>query len=148
MKWDCAEAFSVVVTPRHFSAKAAGVRVGWLNRSPPAHWSFGPEPIDSDAAALEVVADCSNDGDRLAHGDGGLEWRHLDRTVGFALVLPSEEVTLPDVGDKPAVDRPDRGLQRRPCSRAPGWNSPSSQRMKNIACRKYVSTVGCSRPAP
>jgi hypothetical protein len=31
MKWDWAEAFSVVVTPRHLAANAAGVSVGWLN---------------------------------------------------------------------------------------------------------------------
>ncbi len=30
MKWDWDDAFSVVVTPRHLAAKAAGVRVGWV----------------------------------------------------------------------------------------------------------------------
>jgi hypothetical protein len=34
MKWDWAEAFSVVVTPCHLAAKAAGVSVGWLNEPP------------------------------------------------------------------------------------------------------------------
>jgi hypothetical protein len=31
MKWDCEEAFSVVVTPRHLAANSAGVSVRWLN---------------------------------------------------------------------------------------------------------------------
>jgi len=31
MKWDCDDAFSVVVTPRHFAANSAGVNVGWVN---------------------------------------------------------------------------------------------------------------------
>jgi len=30
MKCDCDEAFSVVVTPRHLAANAAGVRYGWV----------------------------------------------------------------------------------------------------------------------
>ena len=30
MKWDWADAFSVVVTPRHLAAKAPGVSVGWI----------------------------------------------------------------------------------------------------------------------
>ena len=34
MKCSCEAAFSVVVTPRHLAAKAAGVRVGWVVKLP------------------------------------------------------------------------------------------------------------------
>jgi hypothetical protein len=35
MKWDCGDAFSVMVTPRHLAANSAGVSVGWTNDSFP-----------------------------------------------------------------------------------------------------------------